>query len=123
MLFQHLRSRTLSLKVIASEEVNLDRDLFLNLGRVQNLSLDVAGILPIPTLPMVIETNLEELGSGEDPGSRQVVRKESMSNYLDFSRVLGNPVTTYSPNRPRAVFLSHLDISNAAWKCSCDGVG
>ena len=62
LFFQHLRSRTLSLKVIASEEVNLDRDLFLNLGRVQNLSLDMAGILPIPTLPVVIETNLEELG-------------------------------------------------------------
>ena len=62
LFFQHLRSRSLSLKVIASEEVNLDRDLFLNLGRVQNLSLDMAGILPIPTLPVVIETNLEELG-------------------------------------------------------------
>ena len=64
-----------------------------------------------------------ELGSGEDPGSKQVVRQEALSNYLEYSRVLGNPVTSYSPNRPRAVFLSHLDISNAAWKCSCDGVG
>ena len=71
--FQHLRSRTLSLKVIASEEVNLDRDLFLNLGRVQNLSLDVSGNLPIPSLPMVIETSPGELGSGKDP-SKQVER-------------------------------------------------
>ena len=71
--FQHLRSRTLSLKVVATEEVNLDRDLFLNLGRVQNLSLDVSGNLPIPSLPMVIEMSPEELGSGEDP-SKQVVR-------------------------------------------------
>ena len=120
--FQHLRSRTLSLKVIASEEVNLDRDLFLNLGRVQNLSLDVSGNLPIPSLPMVIETSPGELGSGEDP-SKQVVRPTLETLRDEFPRVLGNPATTYGPNRPRAVFLSHLDISNAAWICSCDGVG
>ena len=71
--FQHLRSRTLSLKVIASEEVNLDCDIFLNLGRVQNLSLNVSGNLPIPSLPMVIETSPGELGSGKDP-SKQVER-------------------------------------------------
>ena len=120
--FQHLRSRTLSLKVIASEEVNLDRDLFLNLGRVQNLSLDVSGNLPIPSLPMVIETSPGELGSGEDP-SKQVVRPTLETLRDEFPRVLGNPATTYGPNRPRAVFLNHLDISNAAWICSCDGVG
>ena len=94
----------------------------MNLGRVQNLSLDVCGNLPIPLLPKVIETGVDELGSGEDP-SKQVVRPtyETLTDVVP--RVLGNPVTSYSPNRPRAVFLSHLDISNAAWKCSCEGVG
>ena len=58
----------------------------------------------------------------EDP-SKQVVRPTLETLRDEFPRVLGNPATTYGPNRPRAVFLSHLDISNAAWICSCDGVG
>jgi hypothetical protein len=40
--FQHLRSRRLELIVRAQGRADLDRDLFLNLGRVQNFSLDVS---------------------------------------------------------------------------------
>lgn len=40
--FQHLTSARLSFSVI-SEEVTLERDLFLNLGQVQNLTIDLSG--------------------------------------------------------------------------------
>ena len=36
---------------------------------------------------------------------------------------LGNPVTSYSPNHPRAVFLHDLKIGHAPWRCTCDGIG
>ena len=39
---QHLSSASLHLSLI-SDEVRLERDLFLNLGSVQNLSLDISG--------------------------------------------------------------------------------
>ena len=100
----------------------IDRDLFLNLGRVQNLSLDVSGGLPQISRPMVVETSADDLGSGEEP-QKQVIRPKIATLKDKIPRELGNPVTSYSPNRPRAVFLQHLDISNAAWKCSCNGVG
>ena len=38
---QHLSSASLKLSLI-SDEVRLERDLFLNLGSVQNLSLDIS---------------------------------------------------------------------------------
>ena len=38
---------------MASEEAILDRDLFLNLGQVQNLSLDLSEHLAIPEPPVV----------------------------------------------------------------------
>ena len=122
IFFQHLRSRTLSLQIRGSSEVVLDRDLFLNLGRVQNLSLDVSGYLPNPSRPVIVEKTAEELGSGEEP-SKQVIRPRAEALTDKSPRELGNPVTSYSPERPRAVFLQHLDISNAAWECSCEGVG
>ena len=40
--FQHLTAARLSFSVI-SEEVTLERDLFLNLGQVQNLTIDLSG--------------------------------------------------------------------------------
>ena len=39
--FQHLNTRSLEL-VLKSDSMVLERDLFLNLGQVQNLSLDVS---------------------------------------------------------------------------------
>lgn len=51
--FQYLRSRRLNLKIVASEQAILDRDLFLNLGLVQNLSLDLSDHLMIPK-PLVV---------------------------------------------------------------------
>ena len=39
---QHLSSTRLTFSVI-SEEVTLERDLFLNLGQVQNLTIDLSG--------------------------------------------------------------------------------
>ena len=36
---------------------------------------------------------------------------------------LGNPVTTYFPGHPRAVFLQELNIKGSAWMCNCDGIG
>ena len=39
---QHLTAARLSFSVI-SESVLLERDLFLNLGRVQNLTIDLSG--------------------------------------------------------------------------------
>ena len=39
---QHLSSASLHLSLV-SDEVRLERDLFLNLGSVQNLSLDISG--------------------------------------------------------------------------------
>ena len=40
--FQHLTASSLEFSVI-SEQVNLEQDLFLNLGHVQNLSIDLSG--------------------------------------------------------------------------------
>ena len=51
--FQYLRSRRLNLKIVAYEQAILDRDLFLNLGLVQNLSLDLSDHLMIPK-PLVV---------------------------------------------------------------------
>ena len=39
---QHLRSARLAFSVI-SDDVRLERDLFLNLGQVQNLTIDLSG--------------------------------------------------------------------------------
>ena len=54
LFFQYLRSRRLNLKIVASEQAILDRDLFLNLGLVQNLSLDLSDHLMIPKPLMVL---------------------------------------------------------------------
>ena len=85
---QHLQSRTLAITVKVTEDFHLDRDLFLNLGRVQNFSFDFIN----PTAS-------------------------------DLTQKLDNPVTTYSPDHPRAVFLKRLKIGDATWDCSCDGIG
>ena len=110
---------------MASEEVILDRDLFLNLGRVQNLSLNVKGLSPLQSAPAVVIIN-DDSGSGgadsEEPLKLAVRPTLSFVND-DVPRELGNPVTSYIPNRPRGVFLNSLDISLANWDCSCDGIG
>ena len=112
------------LKIDASGDVIIDRDLFLNLGRVQNLSLDLRGILPKSKPPViveeseetVVEANLQELKS-------KVIRPTAKPIAAENPDQLGNPVTSYSPNHPRAVFLDSLRIGNAAWDCTCDGIG
>ena len=38
---QHVRNRRLHLRFVPSRRLHVDRDLFLNLGRVQNLSVEV----------------------------------------------------------------------------------
>ena len=85
---QQLKSRNLMMR-IRSNEFSLDRDLFLNLGRVQNLSLEIS--------PPV------------DPNSK--------------NHKLGNPVTGYMPNYPRAAFLEHLRLGGTTYDCSCNGIG
>ena len=112
----------MSLKILASEEVILDRDLFLNLGRVQNLSLDLSENLVIPKPVVILNDEDLEMGSGEEP-SKQVVRPTMKSVTEESPHELGNPVTSYSPNHPRAVFLHDLKIGHAAWHCTCDGIG
>ena len=112
----------MSLKILASEEVILDRDLFLNLGLVQNLSLDLSENLVIPKPVVILNDEDLEMGSGEEP-SKQVVRPTIKSVTEGIPHELGNPVTSYSPNHPRAVFLHDLKIGNVAWKCTCDGIG
>ena len=42
LLFQYLTASNLDFSVI-SEQANLEQDLFLNLGHVQNLSIDLSG--------------------------------------------------------------------------------
>ena len=121
--FQYLRSRRLFLKIMASEEAILDRDLFLNLGQVQNLSLDLSEHLAIPKPVVVLnDADQEIIGSGEEP-PKQVVRPTMKSVTEESPHELGNPVTSYSPNHPRAVFLHDLKIGHAAWHCTCDGIG
>ena len=60
MLFpplQHLSSASLKLSLI-SDQVRLERDLFLNLGSVQNLSLDISGtVLMSPNRTMAEVAN------------------------------------------------------------------
>jgi hypothetical protein len=116
----------LSLKIQASGEAILDRDLFLNLGCVQNLSVDVSELLEKskPVLILDDPQAVQEVSGGDgglDP--KLVVRPTSKSLSSMAPHQLGNPVTTYSPNHPRAVFLHDLNIGNAAWVCSCDGIG
>lgn len=97
------------------------------MGRVQNLSLAIRGqqSRDSPT-PIIIEVDPDS-GSGSveyDEPIKQVIRPTVKSMSDEIPRELGNPVTSYVPNRPRGVFLQHLDISNAVWDCSCDiGVG
>eukprot|EP00095_Tigriopus_kingsejongensis_P001502 snap_masked-scaffold1086_size63525-processed-gene-0.1 protein:Tk01502 transcript:snap_masked-scaffold1086_size63525-processed-gene-0.1-mRNA-1 annotation:"hypothetical protein DAPPUDRAFT_119395" len=93
--FKHLRSRRLRLNFHATETLNLDRDLFLNLGRVQNLSVETTSTSNV--------FNVSEHRTG--------------------LRHFGNPVTTYAPNHPRAVFLEHLRIAGNQWPCNCDAIG
>lgn len=95
--FKHLRCRRLQINFRASQTLNLDRDLFLNLGRVQNLSV-----------------NAVSLSDGQ---------VANVSKHESGHRDLGNPVTTYTPNHPRAVFLEQLQIRGNRWPCNCDGIG
>lgn len=97
LLLQHLRCRRLQINFRASQTLNLDRDLFLNLGRVQNLSV-----------------NAVSLSDGQ---------VANVSKHESGHRDLGNPVTTYTPNHPRAVFLEQLQIRGNRWPCNCDGIG
>ena len=115
---------------MASEEAILDRDLFLNLGQVQNLSLDLSEHLAIPEPPVVVlnddgDADQEIIGggSGAQEPPKQVVRPTMKSVTEESPHELGNPVTSYSPNHPRAVFLHDLKIGHAAWHCTCDGIG
>ena len=54
---------------------------------------------------------------------KQVVRPTMKSVTEETPHELGNPVTSYSPNHPRAVFLHDLKIGHAPWRCTCDGIG
>lgn len=100
-IFQHIRSRRIHLSFRAETRLHLDRDLFLNLGRVQNLSLEISP-----------PANLE-------PGA---IHNRSYHSSGDLRR-LGNPVTTYEPGHPRAVFLTRLRLSGNRWPCECDDGG
>ena len=119
---QYLRARRLHLKIDASQDVIIDRDLFLNLGRVQNLSLDVRGMLPMNEPPVIVE-DVEAVKNGLEVEESRVIRPTAKPIATEIPDQLGNPVTSYSPNHPRAVFLDSLRIGNAAWECSCDGIG
>ena len=121
-MLQYLRARRLHLKIHANQDIFIDRDLFLNLGRVQNLSLDLRGSLPTPQLPVIVEEVKEDRQGNEIEESR-VMRPTDMPLTIGVPDQLGNPVTSYSPNHPRAVFLEDLRIGNSAWDCSCDGIG
>ena len=97
-VLQHMRSMRLKMNFRASSLLNVDRDLFLNLGRVQNLSVDVR-----PSGVNVANFTMHAKGE---------------------KRHLGNPVTTYAPNHPRAVFLDNMRVAGNQWDCQCDnGIG
>ena len=112
---------------MASKDVIVDRDLFLNLGRVQNLSLDVSGALPTLLRPVIVDQINEihdDSGSGNHEESfKQMVMRPTLQPETGYPRELGNRVTSYGPNHPRAVFLQNLRVGNADWLCSCDGIG
>lgn len=109
---------------MASQGADLDRDLFLNLGRVQNLSLDLSEGLPGPNPIVIVDDPLEEESGSEDSSQAKKVMRPTLKAKPEAApHELGNPVTAYSPNHPRAVFLEDLKLGNAIWKCSCDGVG
>jgi len=44
-------------------------------------------------------------------------------DYNSKNHKLGNPVTGYTPNYPRAVFLEHLRLGGTTYDCSCNGIG
>jgi hypothetical protein len=83
-----------------SGRLHIDRDLFLNLGRVQNISVEVS-----------------------DPNTIIGSVAHNLSAHTDADRHLGNPVTTYAPSHPRAVFLQQLRIAGSRWNCDCEGIG
>ena len=66
---------------------------------------------------MVSDKSWESSSKGND---RKDHTKAILSGPLQS---LGNPVTTYFPGHPRAVFLQNLSIGGSAWRCSCDGIG
>ena len=70
LMLQYLRARRLHLKIHANQDIFIDRDLFLNLGRVQNLSLDLRGSLPTPQLPVIVEEVKEDREGKEIEESR-----------------------------------------------------
>ncbi len=142
-MLQHLRSRRLELIVRANGRADLDRDIFLNLGRVQNLSLDVsrptlsgdnlakARSENIPPPPPGGVMSMHQTSGGGDVSTNDVITSSMggvvvfspMSDYEGPPHQVGNPVTTYSPNHPRAVFLQDLRIGGVDWICTCDGIG
>ena len=130
-----MRSRRLRLTVKVTGEAKLERDLFLNLGRVQNRSLSIESIRPTipieqgklridncqkkyrPCDELFIVTD-EAIGTRSD--AKLTDQQKIISSPPHF---LGNPVTTYFPGHPRAVFLQELNIGGSAWRCDCDGIG
>ncbi len=95
--FKQLRSLRVRLRFLARRRLSVDRDVFLNLGRAQNVTVEV-------------------LADSVD------VHNASM-HLSGAERRLGNPATTYSPGHPRAVFLEGLRLAGNAWDCDCDGIG
>lgn len=51
------------------------------------------------------------------------VDASNQSAHLGGQRHLGNPVTTYAPGHPRAVFVDELRIAGNRWTCDCDAIG
>jgi len=96
--FKNLRSRRLQFNVIAKRALEIERDLFLNLGEVENVTVFVEG-------------------------SKDAANVETHLGFGGEERSLGNPVTSYAPGHPRAVFLRDLKVSGNVWTCECDDIG
>ncbi len=78
--------------------------------------------IPIPSNGMLsVHQNTETTSQIFQVGG--VIAYSPESNFEGPPHYLGNPVTTYSPNHPRAVFLHDLKIGGVQWSCTCDGIG
>ena len=64
-------------------------------------------------------------GKSTGPGDNVDIVRSTDTGLVNLGppHSIGNPVTTYVPDHPRAVFLRDLKIAGSEWICSCDGIG
>jgi len=104
--FKSVTSRRLELELV-SDYISLERDLFLNLGATQNLTVDVAA----------------SLGDSEGCGKAEMVNGTLICERNKFTVSLPNPSSTYRLGALNSVFLENVNLGSKYFYCTCDTMG